>query len=117
MSGFSSRASPTNTSALTLSSLVIAGMVENLLDLGLTGAAYDRRHDLSELCGVGDPARGAALVETAVIDQLEVKAPNGSGGLEHLGLELAGGVPGCFSAGGGIEGEDEASTGTRARAL
>jgi hypothetical protein len=34
----------------------LAGMAENLLDLGLTGATHDRRHDLGELCGAGDPA-------------------------------------------------------------
>jgi hypothetical protein len=54
-----------------------------------------------------------ALAGATVINQLEVEATNASGGLEHLGLELAGGVPGCIPAVGGVEGEDEASGGAR----
>src|SRR6516162_7136869 len=87
----------------------LGGVGKDLFDLGFTGAAHHLRHDLGELTAIGHPAGGAALAEAAVIDQLEVEATDGSGGLEHLGLELTSGVPGRLPAGGGVEGEDEAA--------
>ena len=82
-------------------------VLEHPLDLGLAADAKDRAHDAVQIGGGSQPAARLALVEPAIIDELNVEPAERGGRLEHLALDAAGAVPGRFAAGGGVEREDQ----------
>ncbi len=65
------------------------------------------RHQRAEPLRLGNPGRGAALRKPAIIDKLNVEAADRRGLAEHVGLELAGAIPGRLPAHRGIERKDQ----------
>ena len=84
-------------------------MAQDASDLRLPAAAADRRHQAGQGAGIDHEAGGAALVEAAEIDELNLEA-GARGGGKHLALQAAGEVPGGLTAHGRVEGEGEAGT-------
>ena len=87
--------------------VLAARMGQHLADLGMAAAAIDLRHQRAEPRRLGDPGRGAAFGEAAIIDELDIEAADGGGFAEHVGLQPAGGIPGRLPAHGGVEREDQ----------
>ena len=78
-------------------------MRQDFADLGVPAAAIDPLHQVAELARVGNPARGAAFGQSAVIDQLHIESADRGGFAKHVGLQPAGRVPQRLAAHGGVE--------------
>jgi hypothetical protein len=85
--------------------VLLFGMGENFTDLGESGAAVDPLHQRGKPLGLRHPLRALAFAATAVIDQLHVETADSLA--EHVGLQLAGGVPGWLSARRSVEGKNQ----------
>ena len=92
-------------------------MGEHLADLGMAAAAVDAGHQLLQRFGVGDEFRCAALAKTAKIDQLDLERPGLADGVEHLGLQRAGEIPGRLAAHRRVEGKDQPASPVAAAAI
>ena len=82
-------------------------MAQHLADLGVAAVAVDASHQVAEPGAVRHPARGAAFVQPAEVDELHVEPADRRRLAEHLGLQPAGGIPGRLAAHGGVEREDQ----------
>ena len=85
------------------------GVDEDFTDLGMAHSTVDLFHQSGEMIGPRDPLGGWTPIEAAVVDQLDRKPADRFDLLEHLGLKLAGHLPGRAPAGGSVESEDEPS--------
>ena len=83
------------------------GVRQHLADLGVTAAAVDARHHFGESFGLRHPARGAAFVQPAVVQELHVEPADGRSLAEHIGLQTAGRIPQRLAAHGGVERKDQ----------
>src|SRR5262249_49267927 len=97
--------------------MLFASMLERGLDLGGTGRTRDAGHELGELARINAPrarlAFGRTVSAPAEIADLDIKRADPSRGIEHVGLELAGHVPGPLARAGGIDDEQQAAAMTR----
>ena len=74
------------------------GMAENFADLGAAAKTADLCHPPDELVGRRDPRARLAFAVAAEENQLDFKPAEPVGGMEHLGLQVAGLVPGRLAA-------------------
>src|ERR1043165_6393713 len=82
-------------------------MLEHFADLRMPANAWYPPQQIAEPGAVGYPARGAAFVQPAEVDELHVEAADRTGFTEHLALQLASRVPGWLAAHRGIKGKDQ----------
>src|SRR5262249_50761201 len=83
---------------------------KNLADLGITAPTIDLLHQVGKATGVGDPARGAAFAQAAIVNKLDIETADRRRFTEHVCLKNAGQVPGRLTAHGRIDGKNKPPT-------